>query len=89
MEVVVVILEGVLHGLAYLGRRRKMDDAFNVLFLEECVEGRAVADIQFIKTCLRVDGCPEPGQQIVRDDDISAGVDERTNGMGADVTRSA
>ncbi len=89
MEVVVIVLEGVLHGLAHLGRGRKVDDAFDVLFLKKLVEGLAVTDIQFIKPCLRVDRCPESGQQIVRDDDISAGIDECTNSMGADVTRSA
>ena len=88
MEVVVIVLEGVLHRLTHLGRGREVDDTFNVLFLEEIIEGRSVADVQLIELCLRMDRRLEAGQQVIGDDDISAGVDECAYRMGADVTRS-
>ena len=89
MEVVVIVLERVLHGLAHLRRRCKVDDAFDVFLLEQVIEGCSVADVQLIELRLRMDRRLKAGQKVIGDDDISAGVDECAYRMGADVTRSA
>ena len=61
VEVVVIVLQGVGHGLSHLGGRCKVDHALDVLRLEQGIQGAPVPDIQLIKLRLGVDSCLESG----------------------------
>ena len=66
-----------------------MDDALDVLRLEQGVQGALVPDIQLIKLCLGVDGGPEAGLKVVGHHHLAARVDEFIYRVGADVAGSA
>ena len=89
VEVVVIVLEGIGHGLAYLGGGGEVDHALNVLGLKQSVQGSPVPDVQLIELSLGVDGRPEASLQVVGHHDLPAGVDEFINRMGANIASSA
>ena len=88
-QVVVVILQGVGHRLAHLRGGGEVDDAVDVLGLEQLVHGRPVPDVRLIEAGLGVDGGPEAGEQVVGHHHVPSGLDELVYGVGADVSGSA
>ena len=66
-----------------------MDDAVDVLGLEQGVQRALVPDVQLIEFRLGVDGGPEAGLQVVGHHHVPARVNELVHRVGADITGSA
>mgnify|MGYP000368073373 CR=1 FL=1 len=88
-QVVVVILQGVFHRLAHLRGGGEVDDAVDVLGLEQLVHGRPVPDVRLIEAGLGVDGGPEAGEQVVGHHHVPSGLDELVHSVGTDISGSA
>ena len=84
-EIVVIVLQGIGHGLSHLGEGGKMDDAVDALRLKEPVHGRPVPDVGLVETGHGVDCRPKAGDQIIGHYHVAAGLDELIYGVGADV----
>ena len=65
-----------------------MDDAVDVLGLEQLVHGRPVPDVRLIEAGLGVDGGPEAGEQVVRHHHVPASVNQLIHSVGADIASS-
>ena len=66
-----------------------MDDAVDVLGLEQLVHSCPVPDVRLIEAGLGVDGGPEAGEQVVGHHHVPSGLDELVHGMGTDISGSA
>ena len=66
-----------------------MNHAFNLFLLENRVHVLLVADVDLVEPRLRAHGGAEARQQVIDDDDIPPGVNQRGNRVGADIPGAA
>ena len=66
-----------------------MDNAVDLLRLEQRVHPRLVADVHLIELCLGVHRRAEAGLQVIRHNDLTPRVDQFIHRMRADVTGAA
>ena len=89
VEVVVIVLQRIGHGLSHLGGGGKVDDALDVLGLEQGIQSPPIPDVQLIEFCLGMDCGFEASLQVVGHHHVPAGVNQFIYRMGADVSGSA
>jgi len=89
VDIVVEILQRLLHALADEGIRREMDDGLDLVLIENLVEHRRVADIALVELRFRVQRPAMAGLEVVDDDDVLAFRHELMNRMGTDVAGTA
>ena len=88
-QVVVIIFERIGHGFADQRVCGKVNHTVDLLGFKDGVHECAVTDIALIKFCLWMNRFNMSGFQIVRDNNLSARVNEFIYGMRADITSTA
>ena len=89
VDVVVEILQRLLHALADERIRREMDDGLDVVFGKNLVEHGRIADVALIEFRFRVQSAAMACLEVVDDDDVLALRHELMHSMRTDVTGAA
>ena len=79
----------ILHGLADVGERRKVNAAFDAVFLHDRTYQRAISDIAPVEQNIRGYGRSVPAREIVENDNRFAAAPEQLHRCAADVTCAA
>ena len=89
VEVVVVVLQGIGHGLSHLGGGGEVDHTVDLLRLEQHIQSGPVPDVQLVEPGFGMNSGLEAGLEVIGHNHIPASVDEFIHSVGADVPCSA
>ena len=85
VDIVVEILQGLLHALPHQGIGSEVDNRLNLVFRENLVQHRSLADIPLIEFCGRIHRIQVPSLEVVHDDNFLSLLHQLMDSMRTDI----